>query len=76
MRVAKWGNSLAIRLPRAVVQALDLKPGDDINIHVHGRNDVALGRKMTREEALEIMRKLAKPLPADFKFNREEANER
>ena len=28
MQVAKWGNSLAVRLPSAVVEALDLKEGD------------------------------------------------
>ena len=34
MQVAKWGNSLAVRLPAAVVEALELKEGDDIEIHV------------------------------------------
>ncbi|PYU56166.1 MAG: hypothetical protein DMG55_25150 [Acidobacteria bacterium] len=32
MRVSKWGNSLAVRLPTAVVDALDLKEGDQIEI--------------------------------------------
>ena len=36
MRVAKWGNSLAIRLPAAVVDALDLKEGDDIEMRIAG----------------------------------------
>jgi antitoxin MazE len=30
MRVAKWGNSLAVRLPRALVETLALKVGDEI----------------------------------------------
>ena len=30
MQVSKWGNSLAVRLPRAVVDALDLKEGDQM----------------------------------------------
>ena len=34
MHVAKWGNSLAIRLPAAVVEALELKDGDQIEIRV------------------------------------------
>jgi antitoxin MazE len=34
VQVAKWGNSLAIRLPAAVVEALELKAGDDIEIHI------------------------------------------
>ena len=32
MQVSKWGNSLAIRLPASLVEALDLKPGDRIEI--------------------------------------------
>ena len=34
MQVAKWGNSLAVRLPASVVKAMSLKEGDDIEIHV------------------------------------------
>ena len=34
MRVSKWGNSLADRLPAAVVEALSLREGDDIEIAV------------------------------------------
>ena len=37
MQVAKWGNSLAIRLPRSVVDILGLKEGDSIEIHVADR---------------------------------------
>jgi antitoxin MazE len=37
MHVAKWGNSLAVRLPKSVVEALGLKEGYDIEIHVAGR---------------------------------------
>jgi antitoxin MazE len=29
MQVAKWGNSLALRLPAAIVEALSLKEGDE-----------------------------------------------
>ena len=36
MQVAKWGNSLAVRLPVMVVEALGLKEGDDIEIEVAG----------------------------------------
>jgi len=30
VRVAKWGNSLAVRLPKQLVTALDLKVGDEV----------------------------------------------
>lgn len=76
MRVSKWGNSLAIRLPAAVVEALELKEGDDIEISVGGKRRFDVERDRTREEALESIRRLARPFPAGFKFSRAEANER
>jgi antitoxin MazE len=34
MRVSKWGNRSAIRLARAIVKALDLKEGDQLEISI------------------------------------------
>jgi antitoxin MazE len=76
MQVAKWGNSLAIRLPAAVVEALDLKEGDQIEITVAGEREFEVSRDRKRQEALEGLRKLRRPLPPGFKFDREEANAR
>jgi antitoxin MazE len=76
MQIAKWGNSLAIRLPAAVVEALELKPGDDVEIHVADRREFGLSRKPGREELLKSLRAFRGRLPADFKFDRDEANGR
>jgi antitoxin MazE len=76
MLVSRWGNSLAVRIPAALAEALDLKEGDDITLHIHGRADVAVERRLTRDEAFEIIRGLRGDVPADFKFNRDEANAR
>ncbi|HWK45966.1 MAG TPA: AbrB/MazE/SpoVT family DNA-binding domain-containing protein [Stellaceae bacterium] len=76
MQVAKWGNSLAVRLPAAVVKALDLKEGDDIEIRIAGSREFELGRDRSREEALSQIRKLRRPLPPGFTFDREEEHER
>jgi antitoxin MazE len=76
MQVSKWGNSLAIRLPAAVVQALGLKEGDHIEIEVAGKRRLEVGRDKSRQKALEALRKLARPLPSDFKFDRGEIYER
>jgi|SRR5687767_10482705 antitoxin MazE len=76
MQVAKWGNSLAIRLPSAVVEALELKEGDQIEIRIAGAREFEVRRDRTREKALERLRRLRRPLPAGFTFEREEANER
>ena len=76
MQVAKWGNSLAVRLPAAVVEALGLKEGDAIEIHVAGARDFAVARKPDRAELLKRLRAFRGRLPADFKFDRDEANAR
>lgn len=76
MQINKWGNSLAVRLPAAVVDALDLKVGDDIQINIAGKREFTVERDRSRERAMESLRSLARPLPAGFKFDREEMNER
>jgi antitoxin MazE len=76
MQVAKWGNSLAVRLPAAVVEALDLKEGDQIEIRIAGEREFEVTRDRTKAKALARLRKLRRPLPAGFTFRREETNER
>ncbi len=76
MRVSKWGNSLAVRLPAAVVEALELKEGDDIEIQVAGSRKFEVSRDRSRQQALERLRKLSRPLPPGFVFDREELHER
>jgi antitoxin MazE len=68
MRVAKWGNSLAIRLPASVVDALELKEGDEIEIRVADNREFSVTRKPRREELLKRLRAFRGRLPADFKF--------
>ncbi len=75
MQIAKWGNSLAVRLPAAVVDALDLKPGDEIEIHVHGERSFAVQKAPSGLELLAPLRKYRGRLPPDFKFDRLEAHE-
>lgn len=76
MQVAKWGNSLAVRLPSAVVEALDLKPGDEIEIEIAGARQFAVERKPGREALLQRLRAFRGRLPEGFKFDRDEANAR
>jgi antitoxin MazE len=76
MRVAKWGNSLAVRLPDAVVKALKLKSGDEIEIIASGARRFEVARDRSRDRALERLRALKKPLPKGFRFDRDEANAR
>lgn len=76
MQVARWGNSLAVRLPSSVVEALDLKEGDEIAIQIAGERAFDVERDRSRERALERIRTLRRPLPPDWRFDREEANVR
>ncbi len=76
MKVYKWGNSLAIRLPAAIVEILGLKEGDDIEIRVAGTRTLDVEQKLDREELLNRLRRFRGMLPADFKFDRGEANSR
>ena len=76
MRVAKWGNSLAVRLPRPVVEALGLKEGDDIDIEVVAPRSLEVAKSPSREELLKRLRKYRGRLPAGFKFDRLETHDR
>ena len=76
MQVAKWGNSLAIRLPAAVVSALNLKPGDEIEVRVAGPRRFEVQRDLRREDALDQIRQLRRELPPGFTFDRDEIYDR
>ena len=76
MQVAKWGNSLAVRLPAALVAALELREGDDIEIVVDDARTFAVCKKPGADALLERLRAFRGKLPPDFKFSRDEANAR
>ena len=76
MQVSKWGNSLAVRLPSAVVEALDLREGDQIEIRIAGERTFEVRRDQSKSRALARLRKLRRSLPPGFIFDRENANAR
>jgi antitoxin MazE len=76
MLVSKWGNSLAVRLPAELVKELHLKEGDDIELRPLDGRALGVVRKLEREAALERLRAYRGLLPADYKFDRDEANAR
>ena len=76
MQVSKWGNSLAVRLPTSVVDALGLKEGDQIEIRIVGNRTFEVRRDQSMQRALSRLRKLRRPLPPGFVFDREDANAR
>jgi antitoxin MazE len=76
IKVAKWGNSLGVRIPKDVVESLGLKEGDEMEIFASENGLLAMSRRLTREEAIEKLRRFRGRLPADYTFDREEANAR
>ncbi|SDI65096.1 MULTISPECIES: AbrB/MazE/SpoVT family DNA-binding domain-containing protein [Bradyrhizobium] len=77
MRVSKWGNSLAVRLPKALVEQLGLKEGGELNVVAVGNDTIAVETKEARRfRALDQLSKRKWTLPEDYKFDRDGANER
>ncbi|QXP84279.1 AbrB/MazE/SpoVT family DNA-binding domain-containing protein [Methylococcus sp. ANG] len=76
MQVSKWGNSLAIRIPASVVEALDLHEGDDIQVVVADERVFALAKQPGKEALLERLRRFRGKLPTGFVFDRDDANAR
>lgn len=77
MQLAKWGNSLAVRIPADVIRALGLKEGDKIHFRAAPDGVVeVVSDAQRREEAIASLRQFRGRMPADFKFDRDEANAR
>lgn len=76
VQVSKWGNSLAVRLPKALVEALKLSPGDELNVVEASNGRIAVEKVDKRAEFLRQVEQFRFPLPDGYKFDRDEANER
>ena len=77
MLVSKWGNSLAVRLPKALVDELGLKEGDELEVVTARKGAIEVETKeQRRQRALDNIRARQWTLPPGYKFDRDEANER
>jgi antitoxin MazE len=76
MKFAKWGNSIAVRIPAEVVAKLGISPNEEAQIKVTGKHSFEVTRDRRREEAIENLRSMRFALPDDYVFNREELHER
>jgi antitoxin MazE len=72
VKVSEWGNSLGIRIPKDVVDALGLKKGDEIEVRLAGKRVLEVARDDRRARAIERLRELARPLPPGWRFSRDE----
>jgi antitoxin MazE len=66
-RVSKWGNSLAIRLPKAAVASLQVREGEPVDLVIKGDTLVirAGRRRYTLEELVAAMRPEDEPEALD-----------
>jgi antitoxin MazE len=76
MQVARWGNSLAIRLPKKLVETLGLKAGDELAVVAATPQRIEVAKDDRRERALATIRARRWTLPLDYRFDRDEANAR
>jgi antitoxin MazE len=76
MQVSKWGGSLAVRLPKALVERMGLRAGDKLDIVDVVDRTLVVQKQDRREAALARLASLNWTLPPDYKFDRDEANER
>jgi antitoxin MazE len=76
MQVLKWGDSLAVRLPETLVEKMDLIAGDEINIVDVVERTLVVQKEDRRKVALERLAARSWTLPPDYKFDRDEANDR
>ncbi len=51
MHVQKWGNSLAIRLPKALCQAVSIEEGNELEFHIVD-NEIVFKKTLSLEDML------------------------
>jgi antitoxin MazE len=58
VRVSRWGNSLAIRLPKAALASLEVREGEPVDLAIEGDRVVlrATRPRYTLEELVTAMR--------------------
>ena len=76
MQLAKWGDDFAVRLSTEMVEALAVELGDELDVQFQLDGSLRIARKMTPAQAIIGLRKFRGMMPADFKFDRDEANAR
>ena len=76
MKFAKWGNSIAVRIPAEVVTKLKLSADEEAKIIVTGENSFEVTRDRSRQQAIEKLHELRFVLPDDYVFNRDEIYDR
>ena len=76
MQVSKWGNSLAVRLPKKLVEKLGIAEGDDVTITSADAETIVISKDDGKSDFILKLRVLQRPKPRGFVWNRDDANTR
>jgi antitoxin MazE len=76
MQISKWGKSLAVRLPKALVEKLGIVEGDDVDVTSADEKTIVISKSGDKGDFLVKLRVLQKPKPKGFVWNRNDANSR
>ena len=76
MRVARWGDHLVVLLSSQVVQDMGLVEGDEVDFNELKRRPAPCEKRDPKAEFLKAMDQFHWSAPPDYKFDRDEANER
>ena len=60
LQIAKWGNSLAVRLPVACVRATGLRAGDSVDAEIIGGNTIQLTASAPAFDCAAFLKRLEK----------------
>ena len=75
MKVVRWGNSLAVRLPVKLVRELGLVEGDRIDL-ICEQDILRVHRLPRTHEVLDSLREFRGRLPANERLGRDAAHSR
>jgi antitoxin MazE len=79
VQLAKWGNSLAVRLPAAIAKKLGWKEGDELDVQIGRNGTVEIVRPeppVSNDELFARIDRFKGTMPVGFKFDRDDANSR
>jgi antitoxin MazE len=55
-QIAKWGNSMAVRIPKSVAEAAKLRPGDRLEMSAEGSGVVRMRKRKGKQTLKDLIR--------------------
>lgn len=74
MKIERWGNNIVIPVSQQELAERGLNIGDEVDLTATDVETPGAEKKARKEAMMEYIRSVARPLPPDYKFNRDEAN--